>query len=188
MNIELIERTIESKMHYVKSAKGNEYRYSLYRDWREDKSNPKDKKIIAIMLNPSKAKCVEGDNTITNITNYFSEDGFERLTVYNLFALMSTNPQELKNREILYEEKNIELIKEGLKDINSEDIILIGWGRIDGEAKYIREQANKVLRLLENHIENLRCFKDKKGIMPRHPVIIGKEWTLPHYEIKMYEL
>lgn len=192
-NIPIIKRTIETKMHYVKSETGNEYRYSLYKDWRikkpgdtKDKDNDKDKKLICIMLNPSKAKCVEGDNTITNITNYFSKENFERLVVYNLFALMDTKPKQLSKRENSYEELNIKFIEEALKTLNDDDIIFIGWGRIDNKAKYIKNQANKVLDLLYPYESRLKCFKDENGIMPRHPVIIGKEWSLEAYKINKY--
>ncbi|GAA0115727.1 DUF1643 domain-containing protein [Clostridium senegalense] len=186
MDIELVEKTIDTKMHYIKSESGNEYRYSLYKDWRNNKSNCNDKKLVCIMLNPSKAKCVEGDNTITNIINYFSKENFERLVVYNLFALMCTEPKELKNRESSYEELNIKFIKEELKMLNNEDIIFIGWGRIEKKSRYVKNQANSILDLLYPYESKLRCFRDKNGIMPRHPVVIGKEWTLEMYKINKY--
>lgn len=188
MDIKLIEKIIDSKMYYIKSETEKEYRYNLYKDWRTDKSDCNDKKLICIMLNPSKAKCIEGDNTVTNIINYFSNKkfGFERLTILNLFALMDTKPKQLSKRESLYENLNIKFIREELKSLNDHDIIFIGWGRIENKAKYIKEQANKVLELLVPYEEQLRCFKDKDGIMPRHPVIIGKGWSLEQYKIEKY--
>jgi hypothetical protein len=67
------------------------YRYHLERHWGDGKP------CLFIMLNPSTADESKDDRTIKRCIAYAMSWGYEQLYVINLFALRSTDPDDLLN-------------------------------------------------------------------------------------------
>jgi hypothetical protein len=82
-------------MTYIdKSAEFSEcgkYRYCLRRIWDTDLPF-----AMCIGLNPSTANSEEDDTTITNLCALLSKSGYGGLFMMNLFALISSNPDDLR--------------------------------------------------------------------------------------------
>lgn len=66
------------------------YRYWLKRIWDADKSF-----AMCIALNPSTANGDKDDPTITRLSNLLNAHGFGGFYMTNLFALISSNPEDL---------------------------------------------------------------------------------------------
>ena len=66
------------------------YRYALHRQWMGGKNV-----ACFIMLNPSTADATQDDPTIRRCVNYAKTWGFETLSVLNIFAYRSTDPDAL---------------------------------------------------------------------------------------------
>ena len=73
-----------------------QYRYLLWRIWAgpaDDVSHPK--LLLWIMLNPSTADAMKDDATIRVCKGRAQRIGYGGIVVANLFALRTTNPQDL---------------------------------------------------------------------------------------------
>lgn len=72
---------------------GHRYRYVLTR--KIDGSPPSERRLLAVMLNPSKADGTYDDMTITKCLGFGSRWGYGRFRAVNFFALISTDPKGL---------------------------------------------------------------------------------------------
>lgn len=68
------------------------YRYFLLREW--DSMLPK---IMCIGLNPSTANGVDDDPTIESLIRILTHNGFGGFYMTNLFAMISSNPEDLRS-------------------------------------------------------------------------------------------
>ena len=68
------------------------YRYYLYRIW--DASKPY---VMCIGLNPSTANSEDDDTTITNLCKLLPTYGYGGFYMTNLFAFISSNPDDLRS-------------------------------------------------------------------------------------------
>lgn len=69
------------------------YRYVLWRKWKKNA-----KMVMYIGLNPSKAHAEKNDNTITKLIKITQHNGYDGFYMLNLFALISTDPDNLLNQ------------------------------------------------------------------------------------------
>lgn len=69
------------------------YRYTLWRSWAP--VSGLSKHVAWIMLNPSRADADIDDPTIKRCIEFSKREGFDHMTVVNLFAYRSTDPNEL---------------------------------------------------------------------------------------------
>lgn len=166
--IETEKKEIKTEVKFLKDGQQT-YRYLLKKKWGEGKNT-----AAIIMLNPSKAGSIKMDQTVMNVTNYLVDNGFSGMSVVNLFSYMATDPEDLKHRKQDYESVNIEYIKEAFKDAT---IIIVAWTR--GEK--ITEKR-RIKSILIEHAHKLKCFKDDKGKIMRHPSRgFNEKWTLVDY-------
>ncbi|MFB6469607.1 DUF1643 domain-containing protein [Cytobacillus sp. Hz8] len=167
--IETDEKVVKTKITFLQDGK-QKYRYLLEKWWEENTDNF----ATIIMLNPSKADSIKMDLTIMNVMNYFVDNGLGGMKVLNLFSFMSTNPDNLKDRNEDYEALNLEYIKDVFKD---SEIIIIAWTR--GEKITEKRKLKETLSL---YSDKLKCFKDNKGKIMRHPSRgFNNKWTLVDY-------
>jgi hypothetical protein len=97
------------------------FRYQLKRSGICDSTNT----MVFIMLNPSTADGREDDPTIRRCMHYAKREGCGRLTVVNLFAARSTNPDLLDCFIDPIGSENDRYIREALEEA---DIRVAAWG------------------------------------------------------------
>lgn len=114
-------------MYYLDShaifSPDRQYRYKLSRTWDYDEP-----KAAFIMLNPSVADESINDPTVSRCVRYAMDWGYGTLIVGNLFAIISTKPQEIWKNEIGHDPIGPENDRY-IREINREaDLIIVAWG------------------------------------------------------------
>lgn len=133
------------------------YRYLLFREW--DPSLPR---MLYVMLNPSTASQIEEDQTSKQCLHFAKKFGFGSLEVVNLYAIISTDPNQLKNMLNPIGDENDKFILEAASRAKT---VVVAWG----EKHFINQRHNKVARLLTSAGHQLHCLGIAKSGNPRHP-------------------
>jgi hypothetical protein len=149
------------------------YRFALSRTW--DGRQPQD---CWIMLNPSTADAHDDDPTIRRCMGFSQGWGAGGITVVNLFALRSTDPQAL------YSDPNP--ISPPPGDYN--DVMISNASRHGGKTiaawgvhGWIGGRNAAVMRLLAN--QSVYCLGVTKDGHPRHPLYVDGATRLIPYEL-----
>ncbi|WP_031483982.1 DUF1643 domain-containing protein [Maridesulfovibrio frigidus] len=130
------------------------YRYELRREW--DNLLPT---VLFICLNPSTADNETDDPTSRVCINYAKRWGYGSLTIANLFAYRSTNPDILSTVNDPVGPKNDAHLKRLIKE---SDEVICAWSNDGG--LYKRDQD--VLPL----VSNPKCLVKLKSGKPGHPL------------------
>jgi len=136
------------------------YRYRLTRTWDDSKPT-----VAVIMLNPSTADATEDDPTIRRVLDYAKQWGYGTLAVGNLFALRTSDPNNIYKHESPVGPKNDEYLQ---KIVDEAEMVVVAWGT--GGSIQCREQ--KVADLLDVDFYALDTTKDGH---PNHPLYQPKD-------------
>jgi hypothetical protein len=134
------------------------YRYSLWREWDQDKL-----KLVFIMLNPSKADENIDDPTLRRCINFANSWGYGSLMVVNLFAYRSATPLDLRQVSDPVGIANDRYLKKAIKSAAQ---VLVAWGN-NGK---LMQRDRLVLELLSKHNIQPHCLGITQGGHPRHPL------------------
>lgn len=137
------------------------YRYSLTVCW-----NPAARRILYVMLNPSKATELANDPTIERCERRARQLGYGAFRVVNLFALRETSPARLKAARLPEGAENASHVTRGAAWA---DDILAAWG-VHGAHLNQGESALHLLRVSGKRLLHLGLTKDGH---PRHPLYIS---------------
>ncbi len=137
------------------------FRYSITRKWR-----PLGRKLLYILLNPSKATEEISDPTLVRCQNRAMFLGYKQFRVCNLFALRSTNPSLLKIAPDIIGYYNDEILCES---IAWADDIICSWGNWGT----IRGRNLKVKSILQNSKKPVYHLGLTKKNQPKHLLYIG---------------
>jgi hypothetical protein len=141
------------------------YRYWLARDWYIGDVTPDP--LTWIMLNPSTADAAQDDATITRCMRRAAALGFNGIRVVNLFALRSTDPEELARAEDPVGPENDQAI---LEACHGQRMVIAGWGT--GYAA-LGDRATKVRHMLRELNVPLFALGLTKDRQPRHPLYVS---------------
>ena len=122
-------------------SKDKVYRYSLSRVW--DESLPY---VLFIGFNPSTADGDKNDETITRCIEFAKEWGYGGLRMANLFAYVSSKPDELKKVSDpigIDNDRHIKELSEGV------GITVVAWGGIVRELPSYKDRYKEVLKLIK---------------------------------------
>jgi hypothetical protein len=138
----------------------NQYRYRLWRTW--DAALPR---LNFVMLNPSTADHLVNDPTVERCERRARMLGYGCLLVTNIFALRSTDPEQLY------------LVDDPIGPENDLSILLaaVAAGKVIcawGAHGILQERAAAVLGYLRCHVD-LWHLGLTKGGHPRHPLYVG---------------
>lgn len=138
------------------------YRYKLWRRW-----NSALPRANFLMLNPSKATHEIMDPTVTRTCNFAKAWGFGALDVTNIFALRSTDPEELYKYGIasVGGGANNDAIIEVARKAG---IVVCAWSQ---HGKYLGRGATVRTLLVGVRIYYLRMGKGKNP-QPHHPLYL----------------
>jgi len=129
------------------------YRYYLYRIW--DESLPA---AMCIGLNPSTANADDDDQTISGLIRMLPEYGYGGFYMLNLFGLISTDPEKLRECPNPVGEQDYYL-RHTRRFVHD---VIFAWGSF--------KQATYRAKLMEKAFPDALCFgKTSKG-NPIHPL------------------
>lgn len=137
------------------------YRYALYRIW--DRSRPM---AMCIGLNPSTANGENDDPTIENLAAILSNNGYGGFYMMNLFAFISSNPDDL--RAVPDPVKSNDVWLDKISRL-CEDIVFC-WGRFP-QAVY---RAKKIIPMFPG----AKCIGKNGDGTPKHPLYIKRSTKL----------
>lgn len=147
------------------------YRYTLKRVWDESKG-----KVVYIMLNPSFADDDEDDPTTKRCINFTKKFGYGSLEIVNLFAYITSNPDNLKHlnkQEAIGKENENHIIPA----LNNADKIIAAWG----ENSTIHGRHMEIEELIAGYDIDSLGPPCKNG-QPRHPLYLSSAIELVPYK------
>ena len=145
------------------------YRFMLMRQWGDNDDNF----VNFIMLNPSMADDKHDDPTIKSCIRLAKNWGFDGLYVTNLFAFISSDPDELNIFDKPVGDNNNEYIKR-YAEISKK--IVLAWGNHGN----LTGRDKEVVKLARD-IGDLYCLKMTKLNHPMHPLYAKADTKLINY-------
>lgn len=137
------------------------YRYRLRYCFDGDAMAPPVRPVVFLMLNPSTATELAPDPTVRRCMGFAKTWGHSDLLVVNLFALRSTDPDELLRVEDPVGPENDDV----LSRLPASAPIICAWGA----HKIAKARADAVTRLLDRPLFSLRLTKTGA---PQHPLYL----------------
>ncbi|MQQ08097.1 DUF1643 domain-containing protein [Epibacterium sp. SM1979] len=137
------------------------YRYALTRVW--DTSG---RRVMFVMLNPSKATEVQNDPTIERCERRARTLGFGGFRATNIFAYRATDPRDMRAADAPEGPANMETLREGA---DWADTVICAWGT---HGAY-RNQGPQVAELLRGTGKPLYHLGLSKAGHPKHPLYIA---------------
>jgi len=158
------------------------YRYTLDRSGWPTIAGAKP--AVFVMLNPSTADAYREDNTIRRCIGFARSWG-RPLTVVNLFAFRSTNPQGLLLADDPIGPDNIDYIRSVVCDRDPEDdnpmarpLVVCGWGTFLSNNKKCPRPDIPLMQMFRDWGVEPMCLGRTHGGFPRHP-LYTQAGTLP---------
>lgn len=148
------------------------YRYSLTRVWDDS-----GKRLLFVMLNPSKATERANDPTIERCERRAKLLGYGSFRVCNLFALRETDPARLKKAKLPEGPDNTAQVQNALTWC---DDVLCSWG-VHGSH---RDQAANMRALFETANKPLLALGVTKDGHPRHPLYVSYKTQPTAFQIR----
>jgi hypothetical protein len=154
------------------------HRYRLDRDLVNDPDG-NGGRLLWVMLNPSVAGAHEDDPTVRKCVGFARRMNFERLSVVNLYSLVSTDPADLADASdrITRQTDTVTVLAAA-----EADQIVVAWGSppkgLDPTLHFFR--VHRVLRLLRG--KNVVCLGRTKEGWPRHPSRLAYDTDLEVFD------
>ncbi|PUB11537.1 DUF1643 domain-containing protein [Yoonia sediminilitoris] len=137
------------------------YRYALTRTW-----DPAGKRVLFVMLNPSKATEVQNDPTVERCERRARALGFGAFRVTNIFALRETDPRKMRKSLAPVGPDNDAALRDG---VAWADCIIAAWGAHGSHL----DRGPAVAGLLKATGRPLHHLGLTKAGHPRHPLYIS---------------
>lgn len=148
------------------------YRYALTRTW-----DPGGRKVLFVMLNPSKATEVQNDPTVERCERRARALGFGAFQVTNIFAWRDTDPFAMRKAKDPVGPDNDRTILDG---VAWSDQIIAAWGTHGAH----QGRGPKVAQILQDSGMPIYTLGISKHGHPKHPLYIGYSvqpalWAMP---------
>lgn len=137
------------------------YRYALTRTW-----DPAGKRLLFVMLNPSKATEVQNDPTVERCERRARALGFGAVQVTNIFAWRETDPHLMRRARDPVGPDNDVTLQDGARWA---DMIIAAWGT-HGVHQDRGAFTEELLRDTGKPLHSLGLSKDGH---PKHPLYIS---------------
>lgn len=134
-------------------------RYTLRVDWNMCK-----KKVAILMMNPSHATALHSDETVKFMIQYVTHH-FDagQAWIVNISSYIQPKSCEVGELHFRVDEINKTLIKQA---IEWAEIVFLAWGDKGGTG--VKAYGEWFKRILVNHADKLRCFRQSKKGNPIH--------------------
>ncbi len=146
------------------------YRYTLGRRWERDVARRDDaagRRILWIMLNPSRADAHVDDPTIRRCVSFSQAWGFGELEVVNLFALRTHDPAELVTHADPVGPDNDDHIEQA---VDRAQTVIAAWGACAHAADRAHHVPSRI-------VSSLLCLGVTRAGFPRHPLYVHSKTT-----------
>jgi len=155
------------------------YRYLLGRRERFQDKILDIRRVLWIMLNPSKATAFQDDNTLRKCLKFSSNHNFHEVEIVNLFAFRATDPRALRTAKDPVGAENLGIITEA---IGIADRVVYAWGA----HPLAKEQAQIVHDLVTKRRYGRApyCLGQTKAGHPRHPLYVPYSQPMIPFEWK----
>ena len=159
----MIERSHQSERAYSTAQYSDcgRYRYALTRTWDEQA-----KRVMFVMLNPSKANEITNDPTVERCERRARALGYGAFRVANIFAWRDTDPHQMRKAKEPVGPDNDAVLLEGA---DWADHIIAAWGAHGAH----REHGYAMAELLHQTGRPLFHLGLTKAGHPRHPLYIS---------------
>ena len=141
-----------------------DYRYYLSRCLRTRPGSGTPRSVLFCMLNPSTANEVDDDATIRCVIRFAGREGFDHLSVVNLYAARSTDPRNLGSFDDPVGPDNDTHIR--IEAVRAH-LVVAAWGV--PQRRRWRARADDVLAILAAERDVYRLGDPTKDGHPRHP-------------------
>lgn len=148
------------------------YRYLLWRIWNNNLP-----KCGFIMLNPSKADAYILDPTVSRCIGFAKQWGYGSLFVCNIFALRSTDPQELYKVDDPVGPDNDSTLLDLMKKT---DFVITAWGN---HGTYMDRGNTVLLTILPEYSEKMAYLGVSNHWQPLHPLYLSKDVLPVKYKV-----
>lgn len=142
------------------------YRYTLTRRWGSGKI------LCVIGLNPSTADELVDDRTICRCMKFASDNGFQQLTMVNLFAIRATDPYDMLAAISPIGPDNDRHLLTSAADAHR---VLAAWGAHGMH----RGRAGDVLNMIS---KELHCLGVNADGSPKHPLYVPAAHPMEIYK------
>lgn len=154
-----------------------EYRYTLERSGWMGGSG----RLCWVMLNPSTADDTADDPTIRRVIRFTRDHGYEALIVVNLFALRSTDPDQLPHHQDPIGPHNTDTIRAAIAYSSN---VVCAWGSwLATTAAAGRLVRLPVTDYIRADLKQPLCLGTTKHGMPRHPLYVPAATRLQPYQL-----
>jgi len=143
----------------AKLSECRKYRYALWRTWNDAKPT-----VMFIGLNPSTADETNDDATLIRCINFAKSWGYGGVSMANLFAFRTTDPEDMKAVKDPIGLNNDDWL---IKLANEAELVIGAWG----DNGSFLNRSNQILDL----IPNLHYLKLNKSGEPAHPLYLSSE-------------
>ena len=150
------------------------YRFTLRRTWLDLHARPG--RITFVMLNPSTAGATADDPTLRRCAGFARREGYRRLDVVNLFALIATSPRALLDDPDPVGAGNdlqITLACDGTW--GSPPLVVAAWGVVHPR---LAPRAARVLAMLGDAGIRLHVLGQTRDGWPAHPLRLRADTPL----------
>jgi len=137
------------------------YRYALTRTW-----DPEGRRILFVMLNPSKATEVQNDPTVERCERRARALGFGAFQVNNIFAWRDTDPFKMRKAADPIGPDNDAMILAG---VDWADQVVAAWGTHGAHL----DRGPQMAALLHASEKPVFTFGLSKAGHPKHPLYIS---------------
>lgn len=142
------------------------YRYLLTRDWFPKRGRGH---VLWIMLNPSTATEDVDDPTIRRCQAFAQGWGYDGISVANLYALRSTDPEALLRDPAPVGEANDDVLA-SMAEAAGVGLVMAAWGT--HPATRARSRAGVVTHLITTAGRDIHCLGTTASKAPRHPLYV----------------
>ena len=150
------------------------YRYSLERTW-----DASEERVLFIMLNPSTADAINDDSTIKKCMGFAQRWGYGGITVGNLFALRSRDPNGLLGSHDPVGPENDAHLKQLAAECT---VVVAAWGNSGDKARLSHLFQQRQTFMNELLRGRMQCLGTNKDGTPKHPVLLAYETPLEPYD------
>lgn len=135
--------------------------------------------VTVIMVNPSTADALRNDPTIRRVIGFARREGWGRVVVVNLFALISSRIAALGEAGDPVGPDNARYLEAAIAEA---DICVAAWGRAAKLSSALRQEWRNAVGLANAVGKPLHCWGITRDGHPRHPLYLPRNSALRHWK------